>query len=155
MPKKNKKLNAPHKKVDMKKSFGRLFKYLKVYMPLIIVSITLIIVSAIIRLIGPNKLGELTDMISKSFTGTPFKMSQVWKIATTLISLYVFSAVCTYIANFLIGKVCFALMGNKLRKEVQEKINRIPLKYIDKVPYGDVLSVVTNDCVYLYHSTLN
>ena len=145
MPKKNKKLNAPHKKVDMKKSFGRLFKYLKVYMPLIIVSITLIIVSAIIRLIGPNKLGELTDMISKSFTGTPFKMSQVWKIATTLISLYVFSAVCTYIANFLIGKVCFALMGNKLRKEVQEKINRIPLKYIDKVPYGDVLSVVTND----------
>jgi len=145
MPNKNQNQKAPHKQVDMKKSFGRLFKYLKIYMPLIIVSVTLIIVSAIIRLIGPNKLGELTDIISKSFTGTPFKMSQVWKIAITLISLYVFSAISTYIANLLIGKVCFVLMGNKLRKEVQEKINRLPLKYIDKVPYGDVLSIVTND----------
>jgi len=81
MPNKNQNQKAPHKQVDMKKSFGRLFKYLKIYMPLIIVSVTLIIVSAIIRLIGPNKLGELTDIISKSFTGTPFKMSQVWKIA--------------------------------------------------------------------------
>ena len=145
MPKKNKNQKVPHKQVDMKKSFGRLFKYLKIYMPLIIVSVTLIVASAIIRLIGPNKLGELTDMISRSFKGVPFKMSQVWKIAITLISLYVFSAVCTYVANLLIGKVCFVLMGNKLRKEVQEKINRLPLKYIDKVPYGDVLSIVTND----------
>ena len=86
MPKKNKNQKIPHKQVDMKKSFGRLFKYLKIYMPLIIVSVTLIVASAIIRLIGPNKLGELTDMISRSFKGVPFKMSQVWKIAITLIS---------------------------------------------------------------------
>ena len=141
----NKMQKAPQKPRDMKKSFGRLFKYLKIYMPLIIVSLTLIVAATIIRLIGPNKLGELTDMISMSFKGVPFTMSQVWKIATTLICLYVFGAVFTYIANLLIGKVCFVLMGNKLRKEVQEKINNLPLKYIDKVPYGNVLSIVTND----------
>ena len=143
MPNMNKK--PPQKPVNMKKSFGKLFKYLKIYMPLIIVSVTLIVFATIIRLVGPNKLGELTDIISNSLMGEPFKMSQVWKIGLILICLYVFGAVFTYIANFLIGKVCFVLMGNKLRKEVQDKINRIPLKYIDKVPYGDVLSIVTND----------
>lgn len=135
---------APQKQKNMVKSFGRLFKYLKTYMPIIIVSITLIVFATIIRLIGPNKLGELTDLISKSMF-TSFEMSSVWKIAITLICLYIFGAVFTYIANLLIGKVCFVLMSNKLRKDIQEKINRIPLSYIDKVPYGDVLSTVTND----------
>ena len=152
----NKTQKAPQRPVNLKKSFGKLFRYLRTYMPLIIVSVTLIIVSTIIRLIGPNKIGEITDIISMSVLkrddagqiislGIPLAMSKIWKIGMILICLYVFGAVFTYIANFLIGKVCFALMGNKLRKEVQEKINKLPLKYIDKVPYGDILSTVTND----------
>ena len=143
MPKMTNKI--PQKPKNMKKSFGKLFRYLKVYMPLIIVSVTLIVASTIIRLVGPNKLGELTDLISNSFKGKPFTMSQIWKIASLLICLYVLGAVFTYVANYIIGKVCFALMSNKLRKEIQEKINKLPLKYIDKVPYGDILSTVTND----------
>lgn len=143
MPKMTNKI--PQKPKNMKKSFGKLFRYLKVYMPLIIVSVTLIVASTIIRLVGPNKLGELTDLISNSFKGKPFTMSQIWKIASLLICLYVLGVVFTYVANYIIGKVCFALMSNKLRKEIQEKINKLPLKYIDKVPYGDILSTVTND----------
>lgn len=146
---------APQKPKSLKKSFGRLFKYLKSFMPLIIVSAVLIIASTVIRLIGPNKIGELTTIVSKSlpifndagimiFPGIPYEMSEIWKIGKLLIFLYVFGALFTYIANYLIGRVCF-VMSNKLRREIQEKINKLPLKYIDKVPYGDVLSTVTND----------
>jgi len=145
MPKKNNNKKVSPKSKDMKKSFGKLFKYLKTYMPLIVVSITLIVFATIIRLVGPNRLGALTDLISKSLMGEPFKMSEVWKIASLLICLYVLGAVFTYIANFIIGKVCFVTMSHNLRKDIQTKINKIPLRYIDKVPYGDILSVVTND----------
>lgn len=138
----------------MKKSLGRLFKYLKAFMPLIIVSTILIIASTIIRLVGPNKLGELTNIVSESFPridatgklvlGKPYTMNEIWKIGGLLIGLYIFGAVFTYIANYLIGRVCF-IMSNQLRRDIQDKINNLPLKYIDKVPYGDVLSIVTND----------
>ena len=142
MPKLPQKFDKPK---NMSKSFGRLFKYLKTYMPLIIVSAILIISSTIIRLVGPNKLGEITDIVSQSVVfKTPFSMDSIWKIASLLITLYVFGAVFTYIANFLMGRVCF-IMSNRLRRDIQDKINKLPLKYIDKVPYGDVLSVVTND----------
>lgn len=146
----------PQKAKNMKKSFGRLFKYLKTFMPLIIVSTVLIIASTIIKLVGPNKIGEITDIVSNSIPifnketnvieklGIPYEMSQIWKIGIILIVLYVFGAVFTYISNLLIGHVCFK-MSNDLRKDIQEKINRLPLKYIDKVPYGDILSTVSND----------
>lgn len=134
----------PQKAKNMKKSFGRLFKYLKAYMPLIITSTVLIIASTIIRLVGPNKIGELTNIVSGSLRGIPYTMSQIWKIGILLIVLYVFGAVFTYISNYLIGHVCFK-MSNKLRKDIQEKVNKLPLKYIDKVPYGDILSTVSND----------
>ncbi len=134
----------PQKAKNMKKSFGRLFKYLKSFMPLIITSMTLIIISTIIRLVGPNKIGELTNIVSDSLLGIPYEMSQIWKIGILLIVLYVFGAVFTYISNYLIGRVCF-VMSNKLRNEIQEKVNKLPLKYIDKVPYGDILSTVSND----------
>lgn len=145
MPKMTQRGGTPQKAKNMKKSFGRLLKYLKTFMPLIIVSMVLIIASTVIRLVGPNKLGDLTNLISDSLVkGKPYTMADIWKIGKLLIALYVFGAVFTYIANYLIGRVCF-VMSQKLRTDIQEKINKLPLKYIDKVPYGDVLSVVTND----------
>ncbi len=145
MPKMTQRGGVPQKAKNMKKSFGRLLKYLKTFMPLIIVSMVLIIASTVIRLVGPNKLGDLTNLISDSLVkGKPYTMADIWKIGKLLITLYVFGAVFTYIANYLIGRVCF-VMSQKLRSDIQEKINKLPLKYIDKVPYGDVLSVVTND----------
>lgn len=147
----------PHdgkKPQNMRKSFARLFRYLKAFMPLIIVSMFLIIASTIIRLVGPNKLGDLTNIVSSALPrfddagnlvlGTPYSMDSIWKIGGLLIGLYVFGAVFTYIANYLMGRVCF-IMSNNLRRDIQDKINKLPLKYIDKVPYGDVLSIVTND----------
>ncbi len=147
-------MKNPHKARDAKKSFAKLIKYLKSYLPAIIISTLLIICSTIIRLVGPNKLGEITNIIQKALPvfsgdalvspGVPYEMAQIWDIAILLIVLYAFGAVFTYIANYLITRVCFK-MSQSLRGDISKKINKLPLKFIDKTPYGDVLSTVTND----------
>ena len=146
---------APVKVKDMKKSFARLFKYLKTYMPLIIVSAALIIANTVFRIIGPNQLARITNILVEAVPeigkngeilkfGTPFEMSSVWNVATLLICLYAFGAVFSYIANVIIARVCFK-MSQKMRSEISSKIDRLPLKKLDKTPYGDILSIVTND----------
>ena len=153
MPKMGHGAGAPQKPKDMKKSLGKLFRYLKAFAPLIFVSIALMIASTVFRLIGPNRLGKITTIISKSvpmfiegvwIPGKPFEMSQIWPTAIFLISIYVLGAIFTYIANVLIGKVCFK-MSKKLRSDIQTKINKLPLSYLDRKPYGEVLSTVVND----------
>ncbi len=139
---------------DAKKAFSRLFKYMKTFMPIIIVSTILIIANTIFRLIGPNQLAKLTTLLEKSVpqlsggvivaAGTPFEMSDVWNIVGVLIVLYVFGAVFSYIANVLIARACFK-MSQKLRSDISNKINKVPLKKIDGTPYGDILSTVIND----------
>ncbi len=136
---------APQKAKDMKKSLARLFKYLKTYLPLIIVSMTLIIFATVFRLIGPNKLGDITDTIYSSLVGGYlFSMDTIWEIGIFLIVIYVLGAVFTYIANWLIAKVCFR-MSESLRRDIDKKISKLPLKTLDRTPYGDILSTVTND----------
>ena len=153
MPKIGQGAHAPQKPKDMKKSLGKLFRYLKAFAPLIFTSIALMIASTVFRLIGPNRLGKITTIISKSVPmfiegvwvpGTPFEMSQIWPTAIFLISIYVLGAIFTYVANVLIGKVCFK-MSKKLRSDIQTKINKLPLSYLDRKPYGEVLSTVVND----------
>ena len=137
---------APQKAKDLKKSLGRLFSYLKTFLPMIIVSMVLIIANTIFRIIGPDKLADITNLVTESvmIPGASVDMPKVWKIATTLICLYVFGAVFSYIANVLIARVCFK-MSQKLRSEIDDKINKLPLKTLDRTPYGDILSTVTND----------
>ena len=139
---------------DLKKSIGRLLKYLKNYLPLIIISVALIVAQTVFRIIGPDKLADITNIVVKSipafengvmiFPGLPFEMKAIWDIAILLICLYVFGAIFGYIANVLIARVCFK-MSQKLRQEIDEKISKLPLKTLDRTPYGDILSTVTND----------
>lgn len=146
MPKMNGGARAAHgKPKDMKKSLGRLFRYLKSFFPLIIVSMILIIANTIFRLVGPNKLGDITNTIFNSLTShSEFNMADIWQIAILLICLYVFGALFSYIANVIIARVCFK-MSQKMRSEISSKIDRLPLKKLDRTPYGNILSTVTND----------
>ena len=147
--------DIPHKPKDMKKSFGRLFRYLKIYYPLIIISIILMIANTVFRIVGPSKLAELTNILERAVpqlsssgellkVGEEFELSSVWKIAALLITLYGFGAIFTYIANILIARVCFK-MSQKMRSEISQKIDKVPLKKLDRTPYGEILSTVIND----------
>ena len=155
MPRMMNKQSAPVKVKDMKKSIGKLLRYLKSYLPLIIISMVLIIANTVFRIVGPSKLADLTNILEKAVPeigkdgtivrfGTPFEKSSIWNIAILLISLYGFGAVFSYIANVIIARVCFK-MSQKMRSEISSKIDRLPLKKLDKTPYGDILSTVTND----------
>lgn len=135
---------------NVKKSLGKLFGYIKSYIPMVVVAVILIIVSTVFRLVGPNKLGDITTIISNSiqsiFDGTfiTFEMSEIMSIGIFLIILYAVGAVITYIANVIMGTICHN-MSRKLRRDISKKINKVPLKFLDRTPYGDVLSCVTND----------
>ena len=137
---------APQKAKDVKKSFARLFKYAKVFLPLIVISMVLIIAQTIFRIIGPDKLADITNLVAESvmIPGASVNMTKVWKIAITLISLYALGAVFGYISNILMIRVCFK-MSQKLRSDLDAKINKLPLKTLDRTPYGDILSTVAND----------
>ena len=104
----------------MKKAFKNLFHYLKPYKVPTLASIVLIIFATIFRLVGPNKLGELANLIESSIKGEPLSMTSVWKIGALLITLYVLGAVFTYLNNLLITRVCFKT-SQKLRNEISKR----------------------------------
>ncbi len=136
---------VPQKAKNTRKAIGSLLRYIRFYMPLMVTAIVLIIISTVFRLIGPSQLSKITTALSNLvYYGEALSMSDIIDIGIFLIVIYVLGCVCTYIANVIIGHVCFKT-SKKLRKEISEKINRLPLSYLDQKPYGDILSTVTND----------
>ena len=117
------------------------------------------IVSATITVIGPDKLKEITNTITKGLTPTATGMipgidlDKVGKIALTLAILYVISAVVGYIQSFTVATIV-QRFSQRLRKAIQTKINKVPLSYFDSHAQGDTLSRVTND-VDLLGQSLN
>jgi ATP-binding cassette subfamily B protein len=126
-----------------KKHIMQLFNYIKRYLPLIIPALILAFISSIFSIIGPDKLKDMTDTITKGLM-TGIDLDKVKKIGLFLVTIYSLSAVFGYIQGFIMSTVTNRCAKN-LRTEISEKINRLPLKYFDKTSFGDVLSRVTND----------
>lgn len=145
---------------DFKGTVSKLLKYLKPYRISIITVLIFAIGSAAFSIIGPKILGKA---ITKLFEGLVSKVSgevgaaidftYIGNIIALLLVLYVISAVFSFIQGFIMSGVAQKVSYN-LRKEIAEKINRMPLKYFDKMTHGEVLSRVTND-VDTVSNTLN
>ncbi len=104
---------------------------------------TLGILSSICSIIGPNKLADLTDTITEGiFTGINFE--KVTEIAVGILMLYLVSALFSFLTSFIMATSANRL-AKKLRTDISEKINKLPLKYFDRHSFGDILSRVTND----------
>jgi ATP-binding cassette subfamily B protein len=116
------------------------------------------IASTIFTIVGPKILGKAT---TKLFEGIMAKMTgsgsvdfnYIGKIIITLAALYVISALFSYIQGWVMSGVTMKVTY-RLRRDISEKINRIPLKYFDGTNHGEVLSRVTND-VDTISQTLN
>lgn len=147
---------AVEKPKNFKKSLGRLAKYCKRYMWFIITALIFAAAGSVLTLIGPSKLQELTDIITKALPifdadtgiwsnlGMSVEMQTVASIGIFLIILYVLGALFNYIEGFIMATIT-QRMSKRMRRDITSKINRLPLKYMDSTPYGDVLSRVTND----------
>ena len=124
-------------------SMKRIFAYSKAHGIALIVASIMVVFSTLCRLVGPKKLGDLSNIINPMVNST-FSIDSVIKIALFLISLYLLAFLSTYISNRLFGKTAFKVTQS-LRADISKKINKLPLRYLDSTPYGEVLSRITND----------
>lgn len=137
----------PGKKFDkpknMKKSLFRLFAYSKKHLYLIIFALVLALASNILYVFGPSKLRELTNIIWAGIGGT-MDFSAITQVAVSLGIIYLISNVLMILQNLISVKFSTSI-SKKLRNDIDRKINRIPIKYIDSNSNGEILSKITND----------
>ena len=131
------------KSKDFVGTWKKLILYCKKYLPVVVVALVLAMAGSICSLIGPDKLKDLTNIITEGLM-TEIDMPGVKKIALWLIGLYGVSAVFSYIQSFIMATVNQRVTKN-LRRDISVKINKVPLSYFNKNSFGDVLSRVTND----------
>jgi len=134
---------------DFKGTLKILLRYLGKYKVKLIFVFIFAIGSTVFAIIGPKMLGNATTeifngMLGKISGGAGIDFITIGNILFTLIGLYVISMVFGYIQGFLMTDVSQKTTYN-LRKEISEKIGRMPMKYFDKTTHGEVLSRITND----------
>lgn len=142
--------------VEKPQDFGGVMKKLvhfcRHYIPAIIVALVLGAIGTVCQIVGPDKLKDMTNEIAKGLpalvNGKPvlgaIDMGAVTHIAWLLVALYVGYAVLCYVQSWMMANVT-QRTAQELREAISVKINKLPLKYFDKVSYGDVLSRITND----------
>lgn len=131
---------------NMKKALGALLGYCRKYLVLIVLALLFAAVSAVLSVIGPDYISELTETITNGVSpmGINVDMDKITSIAVTLIVIYAVSMLLGYFQSLIMAHVS-CNVGKKMRSDITNKINRIPLKYFDSHNYGDTLSCVTND----------
>ena len=130
---------------DFKKSIKKLIIYCKKYVWAIVVALVLALAGTVLSLIGPNKVGDLSNIIKEGmFAETGIDMAAITKIGLTLVTIYCLSAIFSYITSFIMATVT-QKVSKRLRGDICHKINKLPLKYLDGHSHGDILSRVTND----------
>ena len=105
--------------------------------------------SALFTIVGPNILGNATTeifngLVSKLSGGEGINFAKIGEILLTLLGLYIVSAIFSFIQGFTMTNVAQKITF-KIRNDIVEKINRLPMQYFDKKTHGEVLSVITND----------
>ncbi len=134
---------------DAKGTLKKLLKYLSPYYVGLIFVLIFAIASTVFTVVGPKILGEATTvlvkgMMAKITNSGSIDFTEIGRIITLLIFLYLISALFTYIQGFIMTKISNNVTYN-LRKEINSKIERLPFAYFDKHNYGEVLSHITND----------
>lgn len=137
------------KSKDFKKSMKYLFKSLKSFRLLVVISLLMAIAGTVLSILGPYILNNMM----KEIIEPPFNFDIITRYGLTLVIMYVFAFGFSYIQNFIMSKVA-AKVSEKFREQITEKINKLPLSYFDHNSYGDLLSRMTND-VDLIGQTLN
>ena len=143
---------AAEKPQDFGGVMKKLMHFCRRYIPAIIVALVLGAIGTVCQIVGPDKLKDMTNEIANGLpalvNGKPvlgaIDMDAVTHIAWLLVALYVGYAVLCYVQSWMMANVT-QRTAQELREAISVKINKLPLRYFDKVSYGDVLSRITND----------
>ena len=143
---------------DFKGTMKKLIAYLSTYKWSIIVVFIFAIASTICAIVGPKILGNATtklfDGVMAQIAGTgTIDFGYIGNIILQVTALYLVSAVFSYVQGWIMSGVSMKITY-RFRKDISEKINRMPLRYFDGTNHGEVLSRITND-VDTVNQTLN
>nr|WP_026485750.1 ABC transporter ATP-binding protein [Caldanaerobius polysaccharolyticus] len=144
---------------DFKGTMKKLMRYLSVYKVSIIVVFIFASASAVFSIVGPKILSKaitkIFDGIMSKITGTGngIDFEYIGRIILILVVLYSLSSIFGYLQGWIMSGVSMKVTY-RFRKEISEKINRMPLKYFESTNQGEILSRITND-VDTISQTLN
>lgn len=132
----------PNEKADLG-AIKKILVYCKQYLPAVIIAVIFAIGGTLTTIIGPEKISDLMNEITSGIM-TGVNMDNIKKICFTLIAIYAGGAILNYSQQFITATIT-QKTSKRLRTDIDEKINRLPLKYFDTTTKGDILSRVTND----------
>ncbi len=134
---------APEQSKDFLGAWKKLLRYCKKFAPAIVTALVCSIGGTALTLIGPDKLGELTNVVKDGIL-TGIDLDAVADIGATLIVYYSLSMVLSVVQGWLMANVTQRL-AQRMRGDIAAKIDRLPMSYYNKTSTGDILSRVTND----------
>ncbi len=141
------------KKQNMFASLGKVFAYMKSKVPMIIFAMILAILGAILTIVGPDQIGKITNLMQAGLYGS-MDLAAIGKIGIFLVIIYVSSALFTFTQHFIMATITLDT-SKRMRGDLMEKINRVPMSYFNSTSQGDVLSRITNDVQTLQQGLSN
>ena len=140
---------ANEKAKDFKGTLKKLLHYMSVFKVQMAFIVIFAICGTVFDIVGPKILGKATTeiyngLVSKVSGGSGMDFGRIGQILLMTLGLYLISALCSFIQGYLMTGVS-QKTTYRLRKEISEKINRMPMNYFDTKPVGEVLSRETND----------
>ncbi|MCM1507794.1 MAG: ABC transporter ATP-binding protein/permease [Ruminococcus flavefaciens] len=132
----------PNEKADFG-AIKKILAYCKQYLPAVVVALIFAVGGALTTIVGPEKISDLMNEITSGIM-TGVNMDNIKKICFTLVAIYAGGAVLNYSQQFITATIT-QKTSKRLRTDIDEKINRLPLSYFDTTTKGDILSRVTND----------
>lgn len=130
-----------------------IFSYSKKLKVPMIVALCLAVAGAILTIIGPNRLSQITDLISEGLM-SEIDLAAIGRSGMLLLALYLCSGLFTYVEHYIMATITLDL-SKQMRRDLSDKMNKVPMKCFGKISYGDILSRVTNDVSTLQQALAN
>lgn len=128
---------------DFTGTWKKLIKYCKRYIVPVLIAVICAIGGTVFTLVGPDRLSDMTEEITKGLTGT-IDLEAVGRIGFTLVAFYLCSIVLSFIQHFIMTTIS-QMVSQQMRSDITRKINRLPMSFYSHSSHGDILSRVTND----------
>jgi ATP-binding cassette subfamily B multidrug efflux pump len=132
------------KSKDFKGASRRLFARLRPELPRVLAVVALTVVSVTLSALGPRILGEGTDLILRGLRAGGIDTPALHRVLLGVMGVYAVSALMAYLQSYLLAGIVQRTVAT-LRGDVEAKLHRLPLRYVDRQQRGDLLSRVTND----------
>ncbi len=128
---------------DFTGTWKKLIIYCKRYLIPTVIAVICAIGGTIFTLIGPDKLSDMTEVITRGLAGS-VDLDAVGRIGFTLLAFYLCSIVLSFTQHFIMTTIS-QMVSQQMRSEITRKINRLPMSFYSHTSHGDILSRVTND----------